>query len=288
MTVIKLQLKHAIPVGTRLDFSQFTVAKLTEKSLMEIAKIDIAVDSQFDQLGNWFSITGDFTSSDQSLRIEIEGDLSRVDNLGTKLHDCELRIEGSVGDHLGYAMTSGTIVVEGDAGRHCANQMRGGLVKIHGNASDYAGGARICDQRGMQGGRLIVCGSVGSHAGHRLRRGTIIIHADADCGLGMRMIAGTIAACGKVGTGIGCGMRRGTIVQFSASSNYLRPSNIPGFTTAEESELAFLPILLQNLRPDLPSSIQSQLPESPALLPRRGARCQGDRSIAGLGEIISL
>ncbi|MFO0944215.1 MAG: formylmethanofuran dehydrogenase subunit C [Pirellulales bacterium] len=298
MKGIKLQLKQTPPHYARLDMSLFTTDKLLESNELDIANISINVGLQTDHLGNWFSVSITSAESTQPLRIEVEGDLGKVDFLGNRLRDCELHVNGSVGDHLGYAMSSGAVFVKGDVGCHCANQMHGGSITVCGNAGENAGGARVCDRRGMQGGRLIVHGNVGHHAGHRMRRGTIIVHADAGNGLGMRMIAGTIVACGSVGLGMGCGMRRGTILRLGASPDHFNSHEnatnndmerqIPGFTPAEESELSFLPILLQSLRSDLPRSIQTQLPQTPELLPRRGLRYQGDRSILGLGEIISL
>lgn len=300
MKGIRLSLKQTPSGLGRLDMSQFDSEKLLVASELDIAHMPLVVDSQIEPLGNWFNVTVHESNSTATMQVEIEGDLRQIDYLGARFRDCDLRVNGSVGDHLGYAMTSGTIVVQGDVGRHCASNLKGGSVTVKGNAGDYAGGARVGDRRGMQGGRLTIRGKAGHHVGHRMRRGTIIIHSDVGSGLGMRMIAGTIVTCGTIGMGLGCGMRRGTILRL----NSIQPSShtlsnptaklnlneleIPGFTVAEESELSFLPILLQDLRSDLPEVIQSQLPASTALLPRRGLRCQGDRAILGLGEVISL
>ena len=101
MKGIKLQLKQIPPQNARLDMSQFTADKLLESNELEIAKISIAVGLQTDQLGNWFSVSTTSPKSNQPLHIEVEGDLRQVDFLGNRLRDCELHVNGSVGDHLG-------------------------------------------------------------------------------------------------------------------------------------------------------------------------------------------
>ncbi len=282
MSGLELQLRQLPPLGVRIDLQGVIPSQLRSLSLGEIEQLPIQVDGLPQKLGEWFKIRGDAAQ----MELTIAGDCGCCDAIGHGLDGGVLRVEGDVGDQLGHRMKAGELTISGNVGRYCASQMRGGMIKITGNASDYAGGANATERQGMRGGLLVIHGNVGKCAGHRMRRGMMILHGSVDSGLAMRMIAGTIVCCGDVNPVIGCGMRRGTIVLLQERLNRL--GDLPGFTTLEESELSFLPILLKNAIPYLPQSVRQNFPVEAERLPKRGLRSLGDRARGGLGELILL
>ncbi len=282
MSGLELQLRQSPPLGVRIDLRGVIPSLLRSLTLAEIELLPIEVDGLPQKLGEWFKVRGDAAQ----MELNIAGDCGCCDSIGHGLDGGVLRVEGDVGDQLGHRMKAGELSVSGNVGRYCASQMRGGMIKITGNANDYAGGANSTDRQGMRGGLLVIHGDVGKCAGHRMRRGMMILHGSVDSGLAMRMIAGTIVCCGDVNPVIGCGMRRGTIVLLQERLNGL--SDLPGFTSLEESELSFLPILLKNAIPHLPKTVSLNFPLEADRLPKRGLRGLGDRARGGLGELILL
>lgn len=163
------------------------------------------------QLGDFFAVRGE--RADQVL---IEGDVRRVEGIGSAMAGGELRIEWDVGSQLGAGMSGGLIDVRGSAGDGAGSGMSGGTIRIHGNAGKRAGGAPPWASRGMTGGEVIVFGSVGAEAGVAARRGLVVIGGDAGEDTGVSMIAGTVVAMGTVARGAGRGSKRGTIVALDA------------------------------------------------------------------------
>ena len=60
------------------------------------------------------------------LVIHIDGNLSKVQRIGSGMTDGEIRIAGDVGMHLGVEMKGGKITVEGNVGSWLGSSMKGG------------------------------------------------------------------------------------------------------------------------------------------------------------------
>lgn len=285
MKPMVLKLIRPIPPGIRLNLQGVTPAELKELSIREILNCSIAANDRTNTLGDWFTVT-----DGERMTLRIEGDVSRADYLGHRNQGGTIEVMGSVGHHLAEGMTDGKITVHGDSGDCAGGGLRGGTVVIRGNTGDYTAGALPGQKHGMRGGQLVVAGNVGSWAAARMRRGLLIVQGQIGGGLAMRMIAGTVIACGAVQRPFGCGMRRGTILLYDQpppDAGSLA-TTLPGFTRPEQAELLFLPLLLKQIRDNLPGRLQEQLPKSYAEYPRTGWRSLGDLCAEGLGEVIWL
>jgi formylmethanofuran dehydrogenase subunit C len=280
MSRLELTLKCNPPPGQRLNLMGIEPARLHARSLSEIARLEIAVDGVPQALGEWFKVSG----TSDSLQLFLAGNLACCDYLGAAMQTGQLHIEGDAGDFLGCNMRSGQLQITGNAGRFAGSGARGGQILIDGNAGDYLAGAPSKTRPGLRGAQIVVHGNSGRWTGHRMRRGLIIVHGSVAAGLAMRMIAGTIVCAGAVDPQLGCGMRRGTILVLDDKE--LIEEEIAGFTPSEETELAYLPILLRHIRQFLPASSQHNIADSAKLLPRQALRSLGDRGIQGLGELV--
>ncbi len=268
MTV--LALKRPIPPPLRLDMHGVVPCRFAP-GLESLATIEIGVDQRREPLNDWFT-----ASDDGSQELSMCGQLERCDRLAGGMLSGRMRIMSHVGDQLAQAMRGGQVFVEGNAGRFAASGLRGGQVTIHGNVGDYAAGAVPGQACGMRGGVLLIEGSCHRWLAARMRRGTVIVTGAIGGGCASRMIAGTVVLCGTAESPLGAGMRRGSILFIKQ-----RPTEtLPGFTTAEDCELSYLAIQMQ----ELSAYIGDRLPNFRA--PLRVLRSMGDRTEAGLGELI--
>src|SRR2546428_8245262 len=117
----------------------------------QIAELPVVHGGRRATLGDFFKVRGG-----RSTTLRIEGDLARVEGIGT-------------------AMAGGEIVIAGGAGRDVGVQMIGGRIDIGGDAGDNAGGARPGAARGMAGGGGLLRGRAraGGAAGGRPGAGVV-------------------------------------------------------------------------------------------------------------------
>ncbi len=191
----------------RVDLSVLTPAKLTGKSLPEIAALKIGTTRAPLEVGDLF----DLRDGDRE-EIVFEGGAERFDRVGGGLGQGLIRVLGDVGVEAGRGMTGGVVTIEGAAGPFAGSGMRGGRLTIGGEAGERLGGPLAGETEGVNGGVIHVRGGAGARAGDRLRRGFILIEGDAGDYAGSRMIAGTLAVGGRSGALPGYLMNRGTIL----------------------------------------------------------------------------
>ena len=146
------------------------------------------------------------------IEIVIEGDVSKVRRIGSKMKQGTITVCGDVGMHLGEEMVNGKIVVHGNAGAWAGSMMKGGTIEIHGNAGDYLAAPYRGSTKGMHGGRIDVQGNVGNEAGAYMKTGLIKINGDAGQFVGLRMHDGTICVKGDCDERPGACMTEGKIV----------------------------------------------------------------------------
>ncbi len=219
-------------------------------------------------LGDVFTVTGE-----RSQMVVLEGDLSKVNGVGTAMASGVLEISGSIGNAVGARMRGGAITVQGSAGDDAGGAMSGGSLLVAGDARDRVGGALQGASKGMTGGVIIVRGSAGREAGARMRRG-ILYCALAGAGAGLSMIAGNIIVSGEIGNGVGIGNKRGSIV---ALGSVRVP---PTYAYACTYRPPHLSLMLLSLR------ARYALPLNDELLHGLYRRYSGDLAEIGKGEIL--
>jgi formylmethanofuran dehydrogenase subunit C len=215
-----------------------------------------------------FAVYGERAAS-----LEMEGDLSTVDGLGTEMAGGRLVIEGSVGQEVGRQMTGGTLTVQGSAGDRAGLAMRGGTLRISGDAGSGLGGSLPGASAGMTGGEILVGGHAGSDAAVLVRRGLVVVGGDAGTGAGRAMIAGTLLVLGRIAGSVGEWNKRGSIIAVTGAS-------IPAtYRYACTYQPQYLRLLCRHLRAcDFP--VDDWVDASPY------ARHCGDLSQLGRGEIL--
>ncbi|HYT72364.1 MAG TPA: formylmethanofuran dehydrogenase subunit C [Gemmatimonadales bacterium] len=224
--------------------------RLAALGAQAIAELSVLHGGRAAQLGDFFKVEGE-----RSATLRIEGQLERVEGIGSGMVGGELLIEGDVGRDLGVAMA-------------------GGRIDVRGSAGDDVGGARPGASRGMTGGEIVVRGRAGARAGAAARRGLVVVTGDAGDGAGRGMIAGTVVVFGTAASGAGRFMKRGSIVAAGAIE---RPATFRYACTYRPPHVS---LLLRYLRARYDLAIADRL------ITGRYARYAGDMAELGRGEIL--
>jgi formylmethanofuran dehydrogenase subunit C len=219
-------------------------------SAKAIAALPVLHGGRRAALGDFFHVRGE-----RSATLRIEGDLGRVEGIGTAMAGGELVVAGSVGRDLGLAMA-------------------GGRIDVGGNAGDNAGGARPGAAHGMTGGEIVIRGTAGALAGAGMRRGIVVVTGDAGPGAGRGMIAGTVVVGGRAALGAGRFLKRGTIVGLGGVA---RPATFRYACTYRPPHVR---LLLRYLRQRYGLTIADRH------VTGRYARYAGDLAELGKGEIL--
>jgi formylmethanofuran dehydrogenase subunit C len=254
----------------RIDCSPLTPDNLAEKSLAEIAAIELVVGKSTVRVDALFELTdGD------SNTIAFANSNSKLDFIGRNMTQGSISVQGDVGAYLGIFLEGGEITVEGNTEIYTACEMAGGEIKVNGNAGDFVGGARPGRRNGMTGGTVIVTGNAGARTGDHMRRGQILIEGNAGDYCGSRMISGTIAVLGDCGAHLGYGMKRGTILLTQLPSRGITAN----FNDCGSHTLAFLPLMFASFK-----KLDSQFAKVDSF--SRVQRYAGDLAGIGMGEIL--
>jgi formylmethanofuran dehydrogenase subunit C len=258
------------PPAQRIDCSPLTPDLLVDKSITDIAEIELVTGNSSARVDSLFDISGDNTAD-----IKFANSTDKLDFVGRNMTTGKITIEGNVGAYLGLFLEGGQIEVTGNTGIYTACEMKSGQIKINGNAGEFVGGARPGYKNGMTGGTVIVTGDTGARTGDHMRRGMILIEGNAGDYCAARMISGTIAVLGNVGAHLGLGMKRGTVLL-----NQTPKQGIPAnFNDCGPHTLAFLPLLFNSFA-KLDSQFSKTKPFS------RVQRYAGDLGGIGMGEIL--
>jgi formylmethanofuran dehydrogenase subunit C len=176
-----------------------------------IAALPVWVGARAARLGDFFDVRGGLAP-----HVRIDGDVDRVDGIGTGMAAGTIRIDGSAGRRLGAGMTGGAIEVRGDVGDDAGIAMAGRAIRVRGRAGDRLGAARPGAARGMTGGEIVVLGPAGAEVGVAARRGLIVVGGDVGERSARAMIAGSLIVLGSAGAGAGRWSKRGTLVVMGA------------------------------------------------------------------------
>jgi len=254
----------------RIDCSPLTPDNLADKSLADIAAIELVTGNQTVRVDALFTITaGDIDA------IQFESSDSKLDFIGRNMTFGSISVAGDVGAYLGIFMEGGELIVNGNTGIYTGCEMKGGQIKVQGNAGDFVGGARPGRRNGMTGGTVIVTGNTGARTGDHMRRGQILIEGNAGDYCGSRMISGTIAVLGDCGAHLGYAMKRGTILLTQMPSRGITAN----FNDCGSHTLAFLPLMFTSFK-----KLDSQFAKVEAF--SRVQRYAGDLAGIGMGEVL--
>lgn len=220
----------AIPI----DLGGVLPETLQGLSLEQVSRLPILHGNRTRPLGDLFRLE---RATESRHFLLLEGDCSRVKNIGAGMTWGFLWVHGSVGCHAGSRMTGGDLRIRGDAGDWLGAEMSGGSIDVSGSAGSQVGAAYRGSRRGMSGGSIRIEQHAGDEVGLLMRRG--VIRIDGNCGAfaGASMIAGTIDVGGSLGPCAGAGMKRGTIITgkpFESS---------PGIRYACDCDLQFLSLI---------------------------------------------
>lgn len=280
---MELDLQRELP--GRIDASQFNPEKIAGLSLEQVASLRIPLRESACQesirLSDWFSLAGE-PSAQVVIRSSTGIPLHRLDCVGQGMESGSITVIGSIGSDAAASMRDGQLHVQGSVGNGCGASMKGGCVIVEGDAGNNLCGPSIGLRTGMRGGDCIVMGNVGDRAAERMRRGTLLIVGDAgDYGC-VNMIAGTVICLSGIGHHWLSGMKRGSLILMDNEQNELTSHMDAQLTEEREFELSFLPLIWKHLR--------FYLGDRSSLIPstRWAKRRIGDRSVSGMGEVLSL
>jgi len=196
-----------------------------EKSVNEIAILQVWEGNRKRTLGELFKIEQDAESSSEEATIRISGDISKVRRIGAKMSMGRIIVEGDAGMHLGEEMRGGNITVTDNAASWAGSMMKNGTIEIKGDAGDYIGSAYRGSTEGMGGGEIIIHGNAGNEVGCFMRKGIIKVYGNIGSFAGMHLRNGTIFIQGNSEGRAGAEMTDGKIVV----CGYI-PSILPTFT----------------------------------------------------------
>ena len=199
------------PFKFPIEAKNITPDIFAKKSLKEIAALEMWEGNRKRSLGDLFNIKNDSSPSEE-FTIKIEGDVSKLRNVGAGMTMGRIVVDGDVGMHLGEDMSGGAITVAGNAGSWAGSKMKGGTIEIKGNAGNYIGAAYRGSTQGMNGGKVIIHGSAGHEVGCFMRNGVIKILGDVGLFAGIHMSNGTIFVQGNSEGRAGAQMINGKIV----------------------------------------------------------------------------
>jgi formylmethanofuran dehydrogenase subunit C len=205
MTIVTIISQPQAP----LEAESITPDNFQSKPAAEIAKLPATHGNERVRIGDFFEVDGDGSSE-----IVINGDLSRVKNIGAGMTVGNIQVNGDAGMHLGAAMRGGEINVSGNVGDWAGAEMAGGKMHITGNAGHGLGGAYRGSRHGMNRGLIVVDGNAGNEVGAAMRRGLIVVKGNVGDFAGAFMIAGSIVVFGNLGIRAGVGLLRGSIITF--------------------------------------------------------------------------
>lgn len=268
MSALTFTLK--ISPAQRIDCSLLTPNALADKSISEIAAIELVMGNSTVRVDQAFDISGDDASD-----ITIKNSSSRLDFIGHNMTSGKITVAGDVGAYFGQFMEGGELDVTGNSGIYTACEMKGGQIKVNGNTGDFVGGARPGYKNGMTGGTVIITGNSGDRTGDHMRRGYILIEGDAGDYCGTRMVSGTIAVLGSVGDHLGYAMKRGTLLLTQQPIQGISAN----FNDCGSHTLAFLPLMLASFK-----KLDTKFAQLETF--SRVQRYAGDLSGIGMGEIL--
>ncbi len=210
----------------------FTPDAMAGKKADEIAALPVYIGRTTETVGNYFTVSGEAGTTAEETKLVINGDLSRVKYIGSKMSAGEVVVNGDADMHVGAWMTGGKITVNGSIGHFAATSMSGGEIVVTGNAGNYLGASYRGDWRGMTGGTITVKGNVGSDCGSFMLGGEIIVGGNIDVHVLTHADGGKVVVHGNAKSRLGGQASRGEIYVFGTVDVMM-----PGYQYARDEEL---------------------------------------------------
>jgi len=209
------------PLEVPVDGVAISPTSFSKMSINEIRAVKLWKGNKVTRLSQIFSTEGDSGHVTGEATIRIVGDASKIRNVGYKMKQGRLMVDGDAGMHLGEKMSGGDILVKGNAGSWLGSRMTGGAIEVAGDAGDYVGAPYRGSTKGMKGGSILIHGRIGSEAGSWMRGGTIVAGGESGMFTGVHMQGGTILVRGASQGRTGAQMSGGKIVLCDAVGSVL-------------------------------------------------------------------
>jgi formylmethanofuran dehydrogenase subunit C len=211
MKIITFNQKKTSTIG--LEFDELIPDKIFTWEKRDFEKYEVPIGNSRFPLKDYFDVDVEGSAESASdVKIILNGDLTRVKYIGTKMSTGEIVANSSVDLHCGSEMSGGEIIVNGDAESYAGREMTGGILTIKGNTREFCGASYIGDWRGMTGGTIMIHGSAGKQLGECLTGGEIYVKGNCDILAGIHMTKGFIQIDGDVTRWPGGQMQGGNIV----------------------------------------------------------------------------
>ncbi|RLI11906.1 formylmethanofuran dehydrogenase subunit C [Candidatus Bathyarchaeota archaeon] len=178
----------------------------------EIGALEVLRGNRKVRLADIFHVEGDASAKPEGLTIRLQGDFSKVRQVGFEMRSGRIIVEGDIGLLTGEHMRGGTIEIHGSAGSWLGARMLGGRIEVHGSAGDYVGSAYRGARDGMKDGCIIIHGNAGSELGNYMRGGTIEVQGSVGLFPGIHMQGGAILVHGDCEGRPGAFMRDGKLI----------------------------------------------------------------------------
>lgn len=197
----------------------------------EIGSLEVQRGNRKVKLADVFHVEGDASAKADELTIRLQGDLSKVRQVGFEMATGLIVIEGDIGLLTGEHMRGGRIEVHGNAGSWLGTRMVGGTIEVLSSAGDYVASAYRGSREGMSGGSIIIHGSAGYELGNFMRGGAIEVRGSVGLFPGIHMQGGAILVRGDCEGRPGAFMRGGKIIICGHV-----PAILPGFNVIRISK----------------------------------------------------
>ncbi|MDR0911384.1 MAG: formylmethanofuran dehydrogenase subunit C [Methanobrevibacter sp.] len=218
-----------------LEFDELIPDEVYTWEESDFAKYQVPIGNTRLPLSDYFDVTVNGSAETPGeVVIIINGDLTRVKYIGTKMTAGEIIANSSVDLHCGSEMEGGSITVNGDAESYAGREMKGGILTIKGNTREFCGASYIGDWRGMTGGIIEIEGNAGKQLGECLTGGEIHVKGNVDILAGIHMTKGLIQIDGDVTRWPGGQMQGGNIVISGKLSRLLEGFANPEIITDPE------------------------------------------------------
>jgi len=205
-----------------LEFDELIPDKVYQWEKSDFDKYMVPIGNSRFILSDYFDIEvkGESKSHNQ-VEIILNGDLSRVKYIGSKMTGGQIIANGNVDLHCGSEMAGGSIFVNGNAESYAGREMTGGKLEILGDVNELCGSSYIGEWRGMTGGIITIHGNAGKQLGECLTGGKIHVKGNCDILPGIHMNKGLIWIDGNVTRWPGGQMKNGDILIKGTLSRFL-------------------------------------------------------------------
>jgi formylmethanofuran dehydrogenase subunit C len=218
-----LTLRLTKEVRVPLDAGCISPDAFADKTVREIGRLEIWEGNRRQPLKDAFAIEGTSMKTPDEVTINLHGDLSKAQRIGTKMTGGSINIQGSAGMHTGEEMQGGQITVEGNAGSWLGSRMKGGTIDVKRDAGDYVGAPYWGSTTGLKGGTINIHGNAGIEVGAYMGKGLIKVDGGVRQFVGIHQKGGIILVRGNAGERAGAYMINGKIV-ICGSVNAILPT----------------------------------------------------------------